>query len=284
MNQPTSLLRRNQIRPLSAKEELEMARAYRTTGDHRLAQRLVESHLGLVVKISAQCCARKSLLPDAIQEGTLGLIRAVERFDPARGVRLSTYAGWWIRAWVFQYVMANTRMMRVATSAVQRRLFFNLKRATWRLGQDGQEPQPKEIAARLGVSEGAVVEMQARLGGREVQFETTAAADLGSPHHRLDGTLAPQRPDDLVERRELRAAVARKRDEMLPTLTARERTILDERFTADEPLTLRELGTRFGVSRERARQLELQLKGRLQPAFRAIWGASVDYPRSAAAI
>src|SRR5919205_2112372 len=250
---------------LTRKEEVTLAQKYRETHDPALARRLVESHLRLVVKIARQCCSRQSLLPDLIQEGCLGLIRAVEKYDPDRGIRLSSYAAWWIRAYIYQYIMANSRMIKVATTFTQRKLFFNLNRECNRLERAGKEVEPKEIAARLGVSEKAVVEMSTRLNGREVQFDTTVAVDPPSPDECLNGVPVPLRPDEEVETRELQGAIRKKLDELVGTLETRERLIFEERLLAEKPITLRELGQRFGISRERARQLEERLKKRLRP-------------------
>lgn len=261
------------VQLLSREDEVELARRYRETHDPEVARRLIESHLRLVTKIARDCCSRKELLPDLIQEGCLGLMRAVEKYDPERGIRLSSYAAWWIRAFVYQYIMANSRLMRVATTFTQRKIFFNLKRECQRLERDGKEAHSKDIAERLGVPEGAVVEMRARLGGREVPFETTVAVDSGSQQERLDGAVAPPRPDEVVEDRQLQVAVAKRRDQIVAKLDTRERIIFDERLAADKPITLRELGARFNVSRERARQLENRLKDRLRPLFREFVGA-----------
>jgi RNA polymerase sigma-32 factor len=250
---------------LSREEEVALARQYRETHDSAVARRLIESHLRLVTKIARQCCSRRELLPDLIQEGCLGLMRAVEKYDPERGIRLSSYAAWWIRAFIYQHIMANSRMMRVATTFTQRKLFFNLNRESERLSREGKEADPKDIAQSLGVSEEAVVEMRARLGGREVPFDMTVAVDSGTEHQRLDGASAPPRPDEIVEERDLVSAVARRREEIVAMLDERERIIFDERLVAERPITLRELGDRFQVSRERARQLETRLKNRLRP-------------------
>jgi RNA polymerase sigma-32 factor len=253
---------------LTREEEVAMARIYRETHDPIVGRKLVESHLRLVAKIARECCSRRELLPDLIQEGCLGLMRAVEKFDPERGIRLSSYAAWWIRAFIYQYILANSRMMRVATTFTQRKLFFNMNRECRRLERGGNEASSKDIAQNLGVPEQAVVEMRARLGGREVSFETTLAVDSGSANQRLDGVATPERPDDLVEDRDLRSAVAKRRLEVEGTLDERERVIFEERLTAEHPITLRQLGERFGISRERARQIETRLKRRLQPLFR----------------
>jgi RNA polymerase sigma-32 factor len=266
---------------LTRKEEVALAQKYRETHDPAMARRLVESHLRLVVKIARQCCSRQSLLPDLIQEGCLGLIRAVEKYDPDRGIRLSSYAAWWIRAYIYQYIMANSRMIKVATTFTQRKLFFNLNRECNRLERAGKEVEPKEIAARLGVSEKAVVEMSARLNGREVQFDTTVAVDPPSADECLGGISVPQRPDEEVENRELQGAIRKKLDELVGTLETRERLIFEERLLAEKPITLRELGQRFGISRERARQLEERLKKRLRPVLQTMLGESDDAARAA---
>jgi RNA polymerase sigma-32 factor len=267
---------------LTRKEEVALAQKYRETHDPALARRLVESHLRLVVKIARQCCSRQSLLPDLIQEGCLGLIRAVEKYDPDRGIRLSSYAAWWIRAYIYQYIMANSRMIKVATTFTQRKLFFNLNRECNRLERAGKEVEPKEIAARLGVSEKAVVEMSTRLNGREVQFDTTVAVDPPSADECLGGINVPQRPDEEVENRELQGAIRKKLDELVGTLETRERLIFEERLLAEKPITLRELGQKFGISRERARQLEERLKKRLRPVLQTMLGeAESDAARAA---
>jgi RNA polymerase sigma-32 factor len=255
-------------RLLTREEEVAMARSYRDSHDPVIGRKLVESHLRLVAKIARECCSRRELLPDLIQEGSLGLMRAVEKYDPERGIRLSSYAAWWIRAYIYQYILANSRMMRVATTFTQRKLFFNMNRECRRLERGGQEASSKDIAQNLGVPEKAVVEMRARLGGREVSFETTLAIDSGSANQRLDGASTPERPDDLVEDRDLRSAIAKRLGEIEGTLDPRERVIFDERLVAENPITLRQLGERFGISRERARQIENRLKQRLQPLFR----------------
>ena len=267
---------------LTRKEEVLLAQQYRETHDPALARRLVESHLRLVVKIARQCCSRQSLLPDLIQEGCLGLIRAVEKYDPERGIRLSSYAAWWIRAYIYQYIMANARMIKVATTFTQRKLFFNLNRECNRLERAGKDVEPKEIAARLGVSEKAVIEMSTRLNGREVQFDTTVAVDPPSAEECLGGICVPQRPDEEVENRELQGAIRKKLDEVVLTLETRERLIFEERLLAEKPITLRELGQRFGISRERARQLEERLKKRLRPVLQGMLGEG-DYDSARAA-
>jgi RNA polymerase sigma-32 factor len=265
--------------PLLAREEEErLARQYRETRDPAIASILVESHLRLVAKIARQCCSRPDLLPDLIQEGCMGLMRAVEKYDPDRGVRLASYAAWWIRALIYHHIMTNSRMMRIATTFAQRKLFFNLNRTVQRLERDGKEALSKDVADQLGLPEGVVVEMRARMAHRDVQLETTAAVDQASVHQRLDGVVAPDQPDELVEASELKGAVSRRVAEVVATLDARERAIFDERLMADKPTTLNVLGAKFGVSRERARQLEERLKERLRPLFLEFRGGPAAGP------
>jgi RNA polymerase sigma-32 factor len=257
---------------LSREEEHELAVKFHQTRDPEIAYRLVTANLRLVVKIAHEYRRAAFNLLDLIQEGNIGLMHAVQKYDPFRGVKLSSYAAWWIRAYVYQYIMANSRMIKVATTFTQRKLFFNLNRECNRLERAGKEVEPKEIAARLGVSEKAVVEMSTRLNGREVQFDTTVAVDPPSADECLGGINVPQRPDEEVENRELQGAIRKKLDELVGSLETRERLIFEERLLAEKPITLRELGQRFGISRERARQLEERLKKRLRPVLQTMLG------------
>jgi RNA polymerase sigma-32 factor len=236
-----------------------------------VARKLIESHLRLVAKIARECCSRRELLPDLIQEG------ASVSCAPSRSSTRSGHSPLQLRILVDPGVRLPVHPGELADDAVattftQRKLFFNLNRESERLERVGQEVSAKNIAQSLGVTEKAVVEMRSRLGARDVSFETTLAVDPVSANHRLDGASGPERPDEEVEHRDLRSAVARRRQEIEQTLDQRDRIILDERMLADNPITLRQLGARFGVSRERARQLETRLKERLQPLFREFLG------------
>jgi RNA polymerase sigma-32 factor len=260
------------IRMLTREEELALALAYRESRDPAIARQLVESHLPLVVKIARGCNSRSTMLPDLIQEGCLGLMRAVEKYDPDKGIRLSSYAAWWIRAYVYQYIMTNSRLLKVATTFTQRKLFFNLKRERAQVESEGKEATPKELATRLGCSEELVVEMTQRLDGREVSFDLTLAVSEPGSADAQSGVCSMQRPDEAVESSDLHAAIRTKLQDFVPTLHARERAILEERLMADKPITLRDLGQKFGISRERARQLEGRLKNRLKPMLQGMLG------------
>jgi RNA polymerase sigma-32 factor len=255
---------------LDRDEEKRLAILYRQTQDPGVARKLVEGHLRLVVKIARSCCFRTSALPDLIQEGSLGLMKAVTKYDPDRGVRLSTYASWWIRAYIYQYVMINVRMMRLVTTFPQRKLFFALRREQAKLNATGDCVEPKVLAKRLGVSVKDVVEMEARLNGRDVPLDMGTTDEPGRLGGELREDLAG--PDELLVARELQEAVRQKIEMLGDSLGEREKLILEHRLVADEPITLQEVGRRCGISRERVRQLEKRLKKRLQPHLGPLTG------------
>ncbi len=248
-------------------EEVRMARKYVEGGDVRAAYTLVLANLRLVVKIAYEFRRSFSNLMDLIQEGNIGLMRAVEKFDPYRGVKLSSYAAWWIRAYIIRYILNNWSLVKVGTTQNQRRLFFNLKKAKRELEAQGFRPEPKLIAARLNVREAEVVEMEKRLSGSDISLD--APLDDDSETSRMD--FVADTGADVSERladREFRALVRSKFQEFRGSLGEREQAIFDRRLLAEEPVTLRELGEEFGVSRERVRQLEADVKRRLKEFLR----------------
>jgi RNA polymerase sigma-32 factor len=248
---------------LSREEELRLAIRYRETGDRDAERRLVEGNLRLVVKIARGFCFRSSTLPDLVQEGTLGLMKAVTKYDPDRGLRLSTYAVWWIRAYIHQYNMTNGRMMRVVTTLPQRKLFYSLRKEQARVNATGETADPASLSVRLGVTEKDVIEMSERLNSREVALESSSGD--GARNRGADLVDERPAPDEELANRQVRFAVSSLIRRVEATLGEREKVILSRRLTADEPITLRELGQEFGISRERARQLEKRLKEQLQP-------------------
>jgi RNA polymerase sigma-32 factor len=244
-------------------EEVRLAKKYLEEADLRAAYTLVLANLRLVVKIAYEFRRSFSNLMDLIQEGNIGLMRAVEKFDPYRGVKLSSYAAWWIRAYIIRYILNNWSLVKVGTTQNQRRLFFNLKKAKRELEAQGFRPEPKLIAARLNVREDEVVEMEKRLAGSDISLD--APLDEDSDASRMD--FVADTGDDVSERladREFRALVRSKFLEFRAGLDEREQAIFDRRLLAEDPVTLRELGETFGVSRERVRQLETDVKRRLK--------------------
>ena len=249
-------------------EQTRLAREYVRTGDAAIAARLVSTNLRLVVKMAH--ALRKSEVPllDLIQEGNLGLMHALRKFDPEKGVRLTSYAAWWIRAYMLKAAMRDARLVRFGTSQTQRRLFFRLRKEAARLEAQGREVMPELLAETLRVPVGELVEMRDRLGRRDVSLDEplhddgagTALDLLADEGAGADDQLVAGTRDVLVE--EAIHAFGE-------TLSGRDRLIFEERMVAEEPVTLRELGERLRISRERARQLEKALETKLARALRA---------------
>lgn len=248
---------------LSREEEHELALKYHQTGDSEAVMRLITSNLRLVVMVAREYQRAIHNLLDLIQEGNVGLLEAVKQFDPHRGVRLPSYAVWWIRAYVIRYVMNNFRLVKVGTTQAQRRLFFNLQKEKVRLEREGFTPTAKLIAENLGVKEKEVIEMDMRMGASEVSADSPLGPDTDTTV--ID--LLPQdsaTAEDEVADREFYGLMRTKLDEFRDTLKGRESEIFTERLLAEDPLTLQDLGERYGVSRERVRQIEEGLRERLR--------------------
>jgi len=252
---------------LSREEEHELAVRYATTGDLEAAYRLVTANLRLVVKIAYEYRRAAFNILDLIQEGNVGLMHAVRKYDPFKGVKLSTYASWWIRAYILRFIMDNWRMVKLGTTEAQRKLFFNLRKEQAKLAAEGFVVGPKLLAERLGVSEEDVVEMDRRLAGDEVWIDAPVTED----GDRSIGEILPapsRRPDDVLGEEQIKAALREEMEAFAETLDERERFIFEKRLTADEPLTLQEIGDAFGISRERARQIEAKLVKGLRERLR----------------
>ena len=249
--------------PMTRAMEMDVALRFRATADPRLAARLITANLRLVVKIAKQYRGVHSNLSDLVQEGNMGLVQAVKRYDPSRGVKLSAYAAWWIRAYMLQFVVANYRLVRLGTTQAQRKLFFNLRKERRKLERQGFEVKPKHLAAALNVREDEVVEMQRRLDGAEVSVDAPTRNERR--HVTREVTAMSQwRPDVAVEMGEFNSLLADKLHDFGATLTDRDAEIFHARLFTDEPARLVEIAERFGVSSERVRQLEDRLKRRLR--------------------
>jgi RNA polymerase sigma-32 factor len=253
---------------LSREEELSLARRLRETGDVQAAYRLVASNLRLVVKLAHEYHRNPLSLLDLIQEGNIGLMQAVKKYDPERGVKLSSYAAWWIRAYILRYIMDNWKMVKLGTTEAQRKLFFKLRQEQEKLLREGFEASPKLLAERLSVSEQDVVEMDQRLGNDELSLDAPLGDDAkGSRADRLLPSQT-QAVDERLGGEQLKALFREKLAEFSRTLEGKERFIFEQRLTADEPLTLQDIGDKYGVSRERARQIEAALIGRMREYMR----------------
>jgi len=250
---------------LSQDEEKDLAVRYYEDGDVEAARKLVTSNLRLVVKIAYDYRRAYKNLLDLVQEGNIGLMQAVKKYDPYKGVKLSSYAAWWIRAYMLRFILNNWRLVKLGTTQSQRKLFFNLKKEKARLSAMGIEPTADKIAERLQVSEEDVIQMDRRLAAGDASLDVPVGSPDGRQTTRLElleGSGAPV--DELVADAEIRDMMADKLHDFGATLEGKEAIIFEERLLADEPRTLADLGKQFGVSRERVRQLEKRLLGRLR--------------------
>jgi RNA polymerase sigma-32 factor len=256
---------------LQPEEEYMLAKRWREHGDRGAAQKLITSHLRLVAKISMGYRGYGLPIGEVISEGNVGLMQAVKRFEPDKGFRLATYAMWWIRASIQEYILRSWSLVKMGTTANQKKLFFNLRKAKSQISAleegDLRPDQVKTIATRLGVSEQEVVDMNRRLGGD---------ASLNAPI-RQEGEgewqdwLVDESSDQesvLVQQEEADNRLAALR-QALSVLNERERRIFEARRLADDPVTLEELSEEFGVSRERVRQIEVRAFEKVQAAVKA---------------
>ena len=263
---------------LNREEEHKLAVEYSRNRDPRLARRLITANLRLVVKIAHEYRRAYRNLLDLVQEGNLGLLQAVEKYDPHRGVKLSSYAAWWIRAYMLKFILNNWRLVKIGTTQAQRKLFFNLSKEREKLEADGFAPTHKLLAERLSVPEQEVSDMSMRLGQSETSLDAPVGRDDEGGRRQVDLLESPgsTRPDVTAESEEFRAQLRQKLGEFEQTLTGREKLLFQERLMADTPLTLQDVGERFGISRERARQLEARLLGRLKVYLKKELGDAVQ--------
>jgi RNA polymerase sigma-32 factor len=257
---------------LEPQEEYMLAKSWREHGDRTAAHRLVTSHLRLVAKIAMGYRGYGLPISEVISEGNVGLMQAVKRFEPEKGFRLATYAMWWIKAAIQEYILRSWSLVKMGTTANQKKLFFNLRKAKSKISAleegDLRPEQVQIIAKRLGVTEQDVVEMNRRLGGD---------VSLNAPI-REDGD-SGEWQDWLVDEstsQEARLVASEESDnrrqalgEALGVLNERERRIFEARRLVDEPITLEELADEFGVSRERVRQIEVRAFEKVQKAVKS---------------
>jgi RNA polymerase sigma-32 factor len=261
---------------LTREEEHALAVRYHETGDVDAAYKLVASNLRLVVKIAHEYRRTAFQLLDLIQEGNMGLMQAVKKYDPWKGVKLSSYAAWWIRAYIIRFVMENWRMVKLGTTQAQRKLFFNLSREREKLLARGIDATPRLLARNLKVEEKDVEEMAARMAGEDVSLDAPVGnGDEDGRQNRLErvADAGAAAPDDRIGDEQLRRVFREKLDAFAETITdEKERFIFEKRLLPPEgeaPLTLQEVGDRFRLTRERARQIEAKLTARLREWLKA---------------
>jgi RNA polymerase sigma-32 factor len=273
-------LREIQRHPLLTPEETHaLAAKFVANQDPAIAARLVTANLRLVVKIAYEYRRAYKNIMDLVQEGNIGLMQAVKRYDPYRGVKLSSYAAWWIRAYILRFILNNWRLVKLGTTQAQRKLFFNLRKKRSELQAMGIDPTNEEIAKQLNVPVGDVAEMDVRLAQSEKSLDAPVGDSDGRSIAKVD--MMPSvgaGPEAQMADNELQALVKDKLAEFRGTLVGKEKdlAIFDLRLVADDPLTLQDLGDRFGISRERVRQLEQRLLGRLRDYLKREMGDATD--------
>jgi RNA polymerase sigma-32 factor len=261
---------------LTPDEEKSLTTHYQKTQDVRTAARLVTANLRLVVKLAYEYRRAYKNIMDLIQEGNIGLMQAVKRYDPYRGVKLSSYAAWWIRAYILRYILNNWRLVKLGTTQAQRKLFFNLNKEKARLSAMGIEPSSAEIAKRLQVEEKEVIDMDRRLSSGEASLDAPVGDSEGRSVSRIE--LLPSQttgPDASMEAREMGDLVHGHLMIFRDTLKGKDVLIFDKRMIAEDPLTLQELGDEFGISRERVRQLEARVTSKLREYLKKELGDAV---------
>ncbi|MBC8287673.1 MAG: sigma-70 family RNA polymerase sigma factor [Nitrospinae bacterium] len=242
---------------LTEKEEKELAIRYKETGDHDPAYKLTTANLMLVIKIAMTFKREWQNLMDLIQEGNVGLMKAVKNFDPFRGVRLSAYATWWIKSYILKHILDNWRLVRVGTTNSRRKLLFNLKKEKEKLEREGFDPTTKLLAERFGVDEGEIIDVSASIGAMDVSIDTPAhAGSTMTPAQTLTDGKSIEANAELNQFRE----ILNKNIESFKTeLNANEIEILSQRVLSEDPLSLQEIGDQRGVTREAVRQAEQRL-------------------------
>ncbi|HEX8701861.1 MAG TPA: RNA polymerase factor sigma-32 [Myxococcaceae bacterium] len=254
---------------LTVQQEQALARRF-LAGDLSAGHQLVTSNLRFAVKVSYEYRSYGIKMGDLIQEANIGLMKAVQKFDPDKGIRLISYAVWWIRAYIQNYILKNWSLVKLGTTQAQRKLFFALartRRELERLGNgDGNIVDAEEIARKLNVKATEVREMEQRMGGRDLSLDAPIGEDGDTTHMDFVESESVSAVDEVADRQEAQMTRERVRLAMM-RLDPRERFIIEQRVMGDAEMTLSELGEHFGFSRERARQLEIRAKDKLKAAL-----------------
>ncbi|MEQ8229744.1 MAG: RNA polymerase sigma factor RpoH [Rhodospirillales bacterium] len=256
---------------LEPEEEVELARRWQENQDEEAARRLVTSHLRLVAKIAMGYRGYGLPVGELISEGNVGMMQAVKRFDPERGFRLATYAMWWIRAAIQEYILRSWSLVKMGTTAAQKKLFFNLRKMKAQMQAidegDLHPDQVSEIAHRLDVSEVEVVNMNRRLAGADHSLNAPLRQDADGEWQDWLVEDSEDQETDLADRQELSERRGML-DAALQSLSERERHIISERRLKDSPATLQDLSAEYGISRERIRQIEVRAFEKLQKSVK----------------
>jgi RNA polymerase sigma-32 factor len=266
---------------LDPAEELALARRFRDGHDLRAGHQLVTANLRFVVKVAYEYRAYGLRMADLIQEGNIGLMRAVQKFDPQKEIRLVSYAVWWIRAYIQNHILRSWSLVKVGTTQAQRKLFFSMARTRRELdrvdggGRATADELNDGIARKLNVKPAEVREMAQRLDGRDMSLDAPLGEEGGASHLDLVAGEGLGQDEALSERQEQRSLADRVR-QALERLDPRERFIIEQRVMTDAPLTLKDVGDHFGFSRERARQLEIRAREKIRGDLAALAQARAE--------
>jgi RNA polymerase sigma-32 factor len=248
---------------LSKEEELQLFQEYQTHGSREAAVKLIMANLRVSVSIAAEYLHTGADHMDLIQEGNVGLMQAIKKFDPSKNVRFYAYAAWWSRAYILRYLLHTFRLVKVGTTQDQRKLFYNLKKEKAKLEREGFSPDTKLLADRLNVRERDVIEMDQRLGNWELSLDQPIGED--QENTLLDILPSHQVPaDEQLADHQLKTLFRAKLAEFIKTLEERDEDILRNRILSEHPLTLDDLGDKYGITKERTRQLEARIIKRLR--------------------
>lgn len=262
---------------LTREETDELATRFKETGDQDAAYRLVSSNLRLVVKVAMdfQKYWMQNFM-DLIQEGNVGLVQATKKFDPYRGVKFSYYAAYWIRAYVLKFIMDNWRLVKIGTTQAQRKLFFSLNKERKLLESQGFNAEPKLLAERLNVKEKEVIEMSQRMDNWDVSLESPVRSDSDDDQKSFLPSNGPG-IESVVAGKEIKLKLSELISVLKIDLNDKERMILEERLLTDEPLTLQNIADKFGISRERVRQIEVNLLKKMKKYLETEMPDILDY-------
>jgi RNA polymerase sigma-32 factor len=267
----------SQYELLTREETDELAVRFREDGDQDAAYRLVSSNLRLVVKVAMdfQKYWMQNFM-DLIQEGNVGLVQATKKFDPYRGVKFSYYAAYWIRAYVLKFIMDNWRLVKIGTTQAQRKLFFSLNKERKLLEGQGFKAEPKLLAERLNVKEREVIEMGQRMDNWDVSLESPVRSDSDDEQKNFLPSNGPG-IESMVAGREVKVKLSELLEVLKEKLNDKERMILEKRLLTDEPLTLQNIADKFAISRERVRQIEVNLLKKMKKYLEVEMPDIVDY-------
>ncbi len=252
---------------LSPDEEKEIATHYKIHKDKESAQKLVLSNLRLVVKIAYEYRNAFMNMLDLIQEGNIGLMRAVQKYDVEKGVRFSSYAVWWVRAFILKFILDNFKLVKIGTTQAQKKLFFNLMKEKERIEKQGFEVTTQLLAQNLDVKQKTIEEMQSRLGSRDIELDAPRSADESSLF--VDTLKSDaETPDQEVENKQIHSLLMDNLKGFTQTLSDKERDIFSERLFSEIPKTLQEIADEYHITRERVRQIENRVITKMRQYFK----------------